>query len=167
MLGRRPIAEVIEHATAFVTALQDVTGTVVDLGAGGGVPGLVIATARPDLRLVLVERRATRTDHLRRLLGRLDLTTQVAVIMADARHLELAVRADAVVARGFGNPVTTLRAATPLCRRGGRIVVSEPPGGRQWPAGLLTACGVQPVGSADGRVAIFETTGVPRGTRHP
>ena len=47
------------------------SGTVVDLGSGGGVPGLVIARARPDLRLVLVDRRAARTDHLPRLVRRL------------------------------------------------------------------------------------------------
>ena len=51
MLGDRPVAEVIEHAGAFVLALAEVTGTVVDLGSGGGVPGLVIARARPDLRV--------------------------------------------------------------------------------------------------------------------
>jgi 16S rRNA (guanine527-N7)-methyltransferase len=66
MLGGRSIYEVVDHASAFVAALADVRGLVVDLGAGGGVPGLVIAAARPDLRLVLVDRRATRTDHLRR-----------------------------------------------------------------------------------------------------
>ena len=42
--GHRPRRRVRRRAVA------DVTGTVVDLGAGGGVPGLVIATARPDLR---------------------------------------------------------------------------------------------------------------------
>ena len=62
------------------TALAGVTGTVVDLGSGGGVPGLVIADARPDLRLVLVDRRATRTDHLRRLVGRLGLADRVEVV---------------------------------------------------------------------------------------
>ncbi len=42
-LGARPIAEVVEHARSFVTALDGVVGSVADIGAGGGVPGLVIA----------------------------------------------------------------------------------------------------------------------------
>ena len=87
MLGRRSIDEVIDHAGAFVDAVSDVTGVIVDLGAGGGVPGLVIATARPDLRLVLVDRRATRTDHLRRLVGRLGMSDRIEVVTADATTL--------------------------------------------------------------------------------
>ena len=44
-LGARPIDEVIEHARSFVRGLDAVgsNGSVIDLGAGGGVPGLVIA----------------------------------------------------------------------------------------------------------------------------
>ena len=38
-----PIEEVIDHADAFIAALVDVDGLVVDLGSGGGVPGLVVA----------------------------------------------------------------------------------------------------------------------------
>ena len=43
-LGDRPIDEVVDHARAFVDALEGVTGSVIDLGAGGGLPGFVIAT---------------------------------------------------------------------------------------------------------------------------
>ena len=39
LLGARPVVDVIEHARGFVTALDGVDGEVVDLGAGGGVPG--------------------------------------------------------------------------------------------------------------------------------
>ena len=89
MLGDRPIADVVDHAGAFVAALAASRGTVVDLGTGGGVPGLVIASARPDLRLVLVDRRATRTDHLGRLVRRLGLADRVEVVTADAAALAL------------------------------------------------------------------------------
>lgn len=156
MLGRRPIPEVIAHAEAFVVALLDVHGVVVDLGSGGGVPGLVIACRRPDLRLTLVDRRVTRTDHLTRLVGRLGWTN-VEVITADA--VELAVtgmNADAVVARGFGPPAATLTAARPLLRTGGRLVVSEPPDDTpdRWPSDLRTWRMVRRPHD-DRRVAVF------------
>ena len=61
-LGERPIPEVIAHARGFVSALGEVTGSVIDLGAGGGVPGLVIAVDRPDLAITLLDRRTKRTD---------------------------------------------------------------------------------------------------------
>ena len=131
MLGAAPIAAVVEHSELFVTALADVTGTVIDLGSGGGVPGLVIARRRPDLHVVLVDRRATRTDQLRRLVARLGLGARVTVLTAEARALPrlLDHRADAVVARGFGPPPTVVAAATPILAQGGLLVVSEPPGG--------------------------------------
>jgi 16S rRNA (guanine527-N7)-methyltransferase len=158
MLGDRPVAEVVEHAGAFVTALVGVVGTVADLGSGGGVPGLVIARARPDLRVVLVDRRASRTDHLRRLVGRLGLSDRVDVLTRDATTLGGELEVDAVVARGFGSPDQTLRAAAPLLRAGGVVVVSEPPpgdvGGR-WSPELLGGLGLVAVEQPDRRVAVF------------
>lgn len=160
MLGERPIDEVIEHARSFVDALVDVRGVVVDVGSGGGVPGLVIAEARPDLELVLVDRRAARTDHLRRLVGRLGWQERVSVRCADALHVDLGSPADAVVARGFGPPELTARAATRLLRAGGLLVVSEPPDAAtdRW-RGIL---GVTRQPWPDGRVAVLRH--VPRGT---
>jgi 16S rRNA (guanine527-N7)-methyltransferase len=131
MLGAAPIADFIAHSEAFVAALGDVTGTVVDLGSGGGVPGLVIAWRRPDLEVVLVDRRATRTDHLQRLVARLTLGERVTVLTAEARALPrlLADPVAAVVARGFGKPAAVLAAALPILSDGGLVVVSEPPNG--------------------------------------
>jgi 16S rRNA (guanine527-N7)-methyltransferase len=131
MIGAAPIADVIDHSMAFVEALEGVFGTVVDLGSGGGVPGLVIAWRRADLRLVLVDRRTTRTDHLRRLVTRLGLGDRVSVLAADARELPrfLDRPVEAVVARGFGAPEVVLDAARPILAETGIVIVSEPPEG--------------------------------------
>ncbi len=167
MLGPRPLAEVVDHAGAFVTALADVRGLVVDLGSGGGVPGLVIARARPDLRIVLLDRRVSRTDHLRRLVGRLALTDRVRVVTADASlgAALLEAPADAVVARGFADPATTVRTAAPLLRPGGLLVVSEPPrpDPTRWPDAVVTGAGFVHMASTDPRVARLRLD-VPRGT---
>ena len=42
-LGPGPVEDHITHAQRFVDALADQTGRVLDLGSGGGIPGLVIA----------------------------------------------------------------------------------------------------------------------------
>jgi 16S rRNA (guanine527-N7)-methyltransferase len=156
MLGPRPVDQVVEHAAAFVDALAHVTGTVVDLGSGGGGPGLVIADARPDLRVVLLDRRASRTDHLRRLVGRLGFAGRVDVLTVDAAAAPTAI-ADAVVARGFGPPPATLRAAAALLRPGGLLIVSEPPEQTRdrWPNALLAELDLVAVGQRDRRVAVF------------
>jgi 16S rRNA (guanine527-N7)-methyltransferase len=156
LLGTRPIDEVIDHAGAFVTAVADVTGTIADLGSGGGVPGLVIAAARPDLQVLLIDRKLSRTDHLRRLVTRLGWQERVTVLTADAADLVLDPPADAAVARGFGRPEVTVGAAVGLVRPGGLIVISEPPDRRrEWNARLLAGFGVATVASPDPRVAML------------
>lgn len=49
------------------------SGTWLDLGTGAGFPGLVIAIARPDLEVVLVESRKKRVDWLERVIAELEL----------------------------------------------------------------------------------------------
>jgi 16S rRNA G527 N7-methylase RsmG len=137
------VAEAIAHSERFlleVTAAE----TVVDLGSGAGVPGLVLAWRRVDLRVVLLDARQRRTDQLTKLVHRLGLHDRVSVVCgrADvlARSSGLVGSADAVVARSFGSPEAVLVAATPFLRSGGRLVVSEPPGeARRWPSGRLAA----------------------------
>jgi 16S rRNA (guanine527-N7)-methyltransferase len=164
MLGATPVAEVVDHSQSFVAALAGVHGTVVDLGSGGGVPGLVIAWRRPDLQVVLVDRRASRTDHLRRLVTKLQLGQRVTVITAEARRLprDLPGPADAVVARGFGPPEAVARAAAPILADGGLLVVSQPPtgGGERWVSAAVREKFVRRAGPA--RVAVLER--VPRGS---
>lgn len=146
-LGSRPIDEVIEHARQFVAALIEISGPVLDIGTGAGVPGLVIANDRPDLRLTLVDRRATRMDALAVGVAALGWTDRVTVLTADVeslgRNAEHRGNYAAVVSRGFGPPELTARLARPFLRPGGLLVVSEPPveEAERWPAGLLEETG--------------------------
>lgn len=130
-LGPRPIDEVITHATAFVDALPDHARRVIDLGTGAGIPGLVIAEARPDLEVVLVDRRAKRTDALAIAVAGLGWRQRVSVLCADVETLthnpDFAGQFDAVVSRGFGPHETTLELSSLLARPGGVVILSEPP----------------------------------------
>lgn len=139
-LGPGPVEEHIAHAQGFIDALAEVTGRVVDLGSGGGVPGLVIATVRPDLELVLVDAMRKRCDALEAAVAALGLPG-VRVVHGRAEAIGrsgLRGMADAVVARGFGGPSVTAECAAPLLRVGGRLVVSEPPdASSRWPEDRL------------------------------
>lgn len=158
-LGDRQITEVIDHARYFVDAIADMTGSVLDLGSGAGVPGLVIALDRPDLLVTLLDRRTKRTDALQQAVRRLRWEDRVQVVAEDAedflrRHHD---RFDVVVARGFGPPDETLRIASSAVREGGRIVISEPPPGVgefRWTPPLLRWVGVERLPS-DPAVARF------------
>ncbi|MGH9133997.1 MAG: 16S rRNA (guanine(527)-N(7))-methyltransferase RsmG [Ilumatobacteraceae bacterium] len=166
-VGARPVEEVVEHARHFVEALDGIVAVpgdelgatrrprVVDIGSGGGVPGLVIANDRPDLAVTLVDRRQKRTDFLQRAVGALGYGGWVTVRCCDTDALLAAgERFDAVTARGFGPPSRTLRTAAGLVRPGGRIVISEPPAGDRWPAREVAKLGL--AHRRHGRVAVFE-----------
>jgi 16S rRNA (guanine527-N7)-methyltransferase len=158
-LGARPLPDVVDHARGFVTALAPVTGRVVDLGSGGGVPGLVIAHDRPDLELVLLDRRTKRTDVLVRLVRRLGWSDRVEVVAGEAEELveSRGGTFDAAVARGFGPPELTLTIGVALVRPGGRIVISEPPAGGEprWSLQQLADAGVGGVAGPP-TMAVFE-----------
>ena len=84
--------------------------TVVDIGSGGGIPGLVVANDRPDLAVTLVDRRQKCADFLERSVAALGFRDRVTVRCCDTSALILAgERFDAVTARGFGPPSRTLQ----------------------------------------------------------
>ena len=80
-LSGAPIDQIISHALWFVRAISDNAKSVVDLGSGAGVPGLIVALDRPDLELVLVDRRSGRTDSLTRAVSALNLSARVKVCL--------------------------------------------------------------------------------------
>ena len=147
-LGPRPIDEVIAHARAFVDALPAGTTRIADLGSGAGVPGLVVAEALPEASIVLVDRRAKRTDALTLAVASLGWRGRVSVICADVEELlrdpDHAAQYDAVISRGFGPHETTLRLSAGLVRPGGVVVVSEPPEGspERWRPDLVAELGL-------------------------
>ena len=149
-LGSRPIPEVIEHARQFVAALPPQAQLVIDIGTGAGVPGLVIADDRPDLTLVLVDRREARMDELSRGVAAAGMADRVQVLTADVETLgrdsEHHEKYDVVVCRGFGSPEVTAPLARPLLKNGGTLIVSEPPSPdpSRWPNDLLEKVGFGP-----------------------
>ena len=150
-LGSRPISEVIAHARGFVRAIENRghIRSVLDLGSGGGVPGLVIAHDLPSTHVTLLDRRAKRTDALERSVRRLGWHERVSVVCADVATFRRDGSFDAVVARGFGPPAFTLASASRLVRPGHVIVISEPPAGNRWDDELVRRLGLRQDRSAD------------------
>src|SRR3954447_14377287 len=71
---------------------------VCDIGSGAGLPGLVLAIQRPDLRLTLVEPLLRRTTFLTEVVGRLGLDN-VTVVRDRAEILHGAVGFDVITSR--------------------------------------------------------------------
>lgn len=146
-IGPLAVEDAMAHSMRFVDAIAEDARSVIDLGSGGGLPGLVIAWCRPDLNVTLVDRRSKRTDFLRRAVQRLGLGERAVVINADVKDLgrmDIHARAyGAVTARSFGPPVETVRLALPFVAVAGQILISDPPGPARWPAILAGELGKQ------------------------
>jgi len=94
---------------------------VLDIGSGAGLPGLVWALARPDLRVVLVEPLLRRTQFLTAALQHLGLTA-VSVERVRAEDLRGRYTADVVTARAVAPLSRLLGWTLPLLRPGGRLL---------------------------------------------
>lgn len=147
----QPLPMAIAHSDRFVGAIPGGARTLVDLGSGGGLPGLVIATRCPTLQVTLVERREARADDLRRAVRRLRLADRVTVIAGDVDHVSGPF--DVVTARAFAAPTVTLAATLRLLAGDGIALISDPPGdpAAHWQAALAAAAGtVVDLGSMEG-----------------
>jgi 16S rRNA (guanine527-N7)-methyltransferase len=97
-------------------------GPVVDVGSGAGLPGLVLAIARPDTSVVLVEPMERRTDWLTAETARLGLGN-VAIVRARAEEARLAAPAAQVTARAVSALRTLIPITAPLARDGGELLL--------------------------------------------
>lgn len=146
-LGPSPVDEHLKHALAWAEILPE-PKRFVDLGSGGGVPGLILAMLFPDSEAVLIDARRRRSANLEISVHTLGLGERVSVLCARAeeagRDPELRGGFDLVVARSFGSPAITAECAAPFLAVGGSLSVSEPPSASddRWQLQGLTALGL-------------------------
>jgi 16S rRNA (guanine527-N7)-methyltransferase len=95
---------------------------IADLGSGGGFPGLVLALARPDAQVALVESVARKASFLRATAADLELGN-VEVVQARAEAWRAGIgRQDVVTARALAALPVLVEYAAPLLVEGGHLV---------------------------------------------
>ncbi len=96
-------------------------GLVGDIGSGAGLPGIVLAIARPDVDFVLVEPMERRVEWLLSETARLGLDN-VRVERARAEDAPLVERLDQVTARAVSSLAKLIPITAQLARRGGELL---------------------------------------------
>jgi 16S rRNA (guanine527-N7)-methyltransferase len=102
-------------------------GRVGDVGSGAGLPGLVLAIARPDVHMTLIEPMERRTDWLCAEVERMRLEN-VDVLRARAEDLPGTGRLralDQVTARAVSALRTLIPLTAPLVRSGGELLLMK------------------------------------------
>ena len=98
---------------------------VLDVGSGGGIPGIPLAIALPGVTFALVERQLNKAAFLQRCLTELALK-RVAVVARDAGELGRQrhhPRAQVVVARAVAPPLRLVPRVAPLLAEGGEALL--------------------------------------------
>lgn len=97
---------------------------VCDIGSGAGLPGIVLAIARPDLQVTLVEPLLRRTTFLDEVVADLSLDN-VEVVRARAEELHGSREFSIVTSRAVAPLDRLLAWSMPLVRKGGALVAMK------------------------------------------
>ena len=107
----------LEDSLRGVDVVSRFDGSVVDVGSGGGVPGIPLAASLPDREVTLLEANARKCDFLR-----MWAPPNARVVQGRAEEQELDVYG-AAVAKALAPPEVAAEWCLPLVRPGGAAIL--------------------------------------------
>jgi 16S rRNA (guanine527-N7)-methyltransferase len=127
LIGPREVPRLWERHLINCALLGEAIGPeldVCDIGSGAGLPGIVLAISRPDLRVTLVEPLLRRTTFLEEVVRDLGLSN-VEVVRARAEELHGKREFSVVTSRAVAPLDRLLVWSMPLVRQGGELVAMK------------------------------------------
>jgi 16S rRNA (guanine527-N7)-methyltransferase len=112
-IWERHIANCIPITTIIATEVR-----LADIGSGAGLPGVVIALARPDLKVTLIEPLQRRVDFLTQVVAELELPIKVVRGRAEAVKMQFEV----VTARAVAPLEKLIQISWHMIPRGGCLL---------------------------------------------
>jgi 16S rRNA (guanine527-N7)-methyltransferase len=107
---------------APVSDLIAANASVIDVGSGAGLPGLVVALLRPDLTVTLLDAQLRRCTFLTEMVDLLELGNRVTVVHGRAEDGLTTVRHDYATMRALAPLERLLPLCAPLIRRNGELL---------------------------------------------
>lgn len=123
---RDPAQMVTQHvfdSLAVVVAFDGVKN-ILDVGAGGGLPGMVLAIARPDMQVAMIDTVHKKTAFLRQVKAELGLSN-VTVHTARVEQLQVAHKFAAITSRAFAELADFINWSNHLLAPGGRFIAMK------------------------------------------
>ena len=111
----------VDGALEALPLLED--GPVVDVGSGGGSPGIPLAAARPDLDFDLLESNRRKCEFLRRVAEEFENAAALCVRAEDHARGEGREAYAIALARALAPPQVAAEWCLPLVRAGGRAIL--------------------------------------------
>lgn len=120
---RDPMEMVTLHLLDSLAAVPAFVAShnVLDVGAGGGLPGLVLAIVRPDLRVSMIDTVHKKTAFLTQVKAELGLSN-VTVYTARVEQLQVQEKFDTITSRAFAELADFVNWSGHLLADGGRFI---------------------------------------------
>lgn len=116
---------VVLHALDSLAIAKFIAGrNLLDVGSGGGFPGVPLAIALPRLQVTLLDSRGRRVRFLRNAVGELGLAN-VQVVQSRVETYRPPLKFDTVAARAFAALDHTLQVTDGVLARGGRLLAMK------------------------------------------
>jgi 16S rRNA (guanine527-N7)-methyltransferase len=123
---REPAQMVTQHlldSLAVVPAFADAKN-ILDVGAGGGLPGMVLAIARPDMRVSMIDTVHKKTAFLTQAKAELGLAN-VTVHTMRVEQLQVPQKFDVITSRAFAELSDFVTWSGHLLKQGGRFIAMK------------------------------------------
>jgi 16S rRNA (guanine527-N7)-methyltransferase len=120
---RDPMQMVTHHlldSLAAAPAFADAKN-VLDVGSGGGLPGIVLAIVRPDVKISMIDTVHKKTAFLTQVKAELNLTN-VTVYTARVEQLQVSDKFDVITSRAFADLSDFVNWSSHLLAEGGRYI---------------------------------------------
>ena len=120
---RDPMQMVTHHLLDSLAAVPAFAGArnVLDVGAGGGLPGLVLAITRPDMKVSMIDTVHKKTAFLKQVKAELELAN-VTVHTMKVQDLQVSDKFDVITSRAFADLSDFLEWSGHLLADGGKFI---------------------------------------------
>ena len=122
LLGPREIDRIWDRHILNCAALNELipqAKSIIDIGSGAGLPGIVLAIMNPSTHVILVEPMQRRTDFLNDVKKQLNLEN-VEIIRGRAENQK--IQAQVVTSRAVAPLIKLLAWSLPLVEKGGKVL---------------------------------------------
>jgi 16S rRNA (guanine527-N7)-methyltransferase len=120
---RDPLQMVTLHVLDSLAAVPAFKGAtnVLDVGAGGGLPGMVLAISRPDMKVSMIDTVHKKTAFLNQVKAELELSN-VTVYTKRVEQLEVKTKFDVITSRAFADLSDFVNWSGHLLAEGGQFI---------------------------------------------
>ncbi|WP_374363432.1 16S rRNA (guanine(527)-N(7))-methyltransferase RsmG [Pseudoduganella danionis] len=120
---RDPMQMVTLHVLDSLAAVPAFAGAqnVLDVGAGGGLPGMVLAISRPDMKVSMIDTVHKKTAFLNQVKAELELAN-VTVYTKQVQQLEVKTKFDVITSRAFADLSDFVNWSGHLLQEGGQFI---------------------------------------------